>query len=58
MRPKLIIFDCDGMLIDSEVIACRLAAASFTRAGYAISTEELAARFAGLSSRTMRVHVE
>src|SRR4051794_17176410 len=58
MRCKLIIFDCDGVLIDSEVIACRMTAEALTREGYPISTEDVARRFAGLSSRTRQAQVE
>lgn len=45
--PKLVIFDCDGVLVDSEVIANRAMAANLTRHGYAITAEESFARFAG-----------
>ncbi len=58
MHPQLIIFDCDGVLIDSEVIACRVTADALTQAGYAISTEDLVLRFAGHSSRSMYDIVE
>jgi beta-phosphoglucomutase-like phosphatase (HAD superfamily) len=37
IRPDLIIFDCDGVLVDSEVLSCRCL--SDTLAGYGISLE-------------------
>ena len=58
MRPKLIIFDCDGVLIDSEVIACRTTARALTLAGYPISAEDMVDRFAGQSGQTLRVAIE
>lgn len=45
----LVIFDCDGVLVDSEIIASRVDADILTEAGYAISAEEFAHRFAGLT---------
>ena len=36
-RPDLIIFDCDGVLVDSEVLSCRCL--SDTLAGYGISLD-------------------
>jgi HAD superfamily hydrolase (TIGR01509 family) len=44
----LVIFDCDGVLLDSEIIACRADAEAYTRFGYEITTEEVARRFAGM----------
>jgi HAD superfamily hydrolase (TIGR01509 family) len=44
----LVIFDCDGVLLDSELIACRADAEAFTRLGYKITTQEVSARFAGM----------
>src|SRR5437899_8633713 len=37
IRPELIIFDCDGVLVDSEVLSCRCL--SHTLAGYGISLD-------------------
>jgi HAD superfamily hydrolase (TIGR01509 family) len=58
MRRKLIIFDCDGVLIDSEVIACRMMAEALTLEGYPITTEDMVHRFAGLSGKTRAALVE
>lgn len=47
--PDLIIFDCDGVLVDSEIIAARVEAEIISEAGYPITPEDLAARYAGLT---------
>lgn len=44
----LVIFDCDGVLLDSEIIACRADAEAYTSLGYEITTEEVSRRFAGM----------
>jgi HAD superfamily hydrolase (TIGR01509 family) len=56
--PSLVVFDCDGVLIDSEIVVCRLAAEEFTRLGYRVSTEEVISRFAGRPEREMIADVE
>ncbi|MDD3181373.1 MAG: HAD family phosphatase [Alphaproteobacteria bacterium] len=50
MSFDLIIWDCDGCLVDSEVIACAIPAALATASGYPITTEEYIERFAGKSA--------
>lgn len=47
--PELVIFDCDGVLIDSEILYCRIDAEEFTRAGYPITAAEFARKFVGIS---------
>jgi HAD superfamily hydrolase (TIGR01509 family) len=46
----LIIFDCDGVLIDSEIISARVDCEFLRDYGYEITPEELAHRFAGLTT--------
>ena len=48
MRPSLVIFDCDGVLVDSEPIQNRVLAGALTAAGLPMSAEEATAEFAGL----------
>ncbi len=48
-EPKLIIFDCDGVLIDSEVIAARVEVEFLKQNGYEIDAREHAIRFSGLN---------
>jgi HAD superfamily hydrolase (TIGR01509 family) len=45
----LVIFDCDGVLIDSEIIAARVEAEAYSALGYAMSAEAFSARFCGLT---------
>lgn len=54
----LIIFDCDGVLVDSEVISCRVHADVLTRHGYPITAEQVRARFLGRSARDSNLEVE
>ena len=55
---SLVIFDCDGVLIDSEPIACRIEAELLTRAGFPIDAETVIRRFAGKSARDMAAAIE
>ena len=53
LRPgtklRLVIFDCDGVLIDSEPIVNELVAVELTRLGWPMTASECYARFLGLS---------
>ena len=51
MKFRAIIWDCDGVLIDSEILACRVAAEYYTRAGFPLTMSEYIRRFAGRSER-------
>ena len=57
-QPDLVIFDCDGVLVDSEIIAARIEAELITLAGYEISAEELAETYAGLAFKDILMRVE
>ena len=46
--PKLVIFDCDGVLVDTEVIACRVLAEVLCAAGFPVEESEMRA-FVGMS---------
>jgi HAD superfamily hydrolase (TIGR01509 family) len=54
----LIIFDCDGVLVDSEVISCRAHAEVLTRHGYPMSVDQVFDRFLGRSLRQAHLEVE
>ena len=54
----LIIFDCDGVLVDSEVISCRAHAETLTSHGYPITADEVLNRFLGVSDREARLMIE
>lgn len=58
MTPELVIFDCDGVLVDSELISCRVHAETLTRYGYPITPDQVAARFLGRSGREARREIE
>jgi HAD superfamily hydrolase (TIGR01509 family) len=55
---ELVIFDCDGVLVDSEVISCRAHAAVLTRHGYPIDAEQVFHRFLGRSTRQANLEIE
>lgn len=50
---RLVIFDCDGVLVDSEMIVNRVVAEELTRLGWAMTAEESQERFLGLDLGTM-----
>ncbi len=54
----LVVFDCDGVLVDSEPIAARVGAAVLTDLGWAVTPEELIHRFAGCTDEYWRAGVE
>jgi HAD superfamily hydrolase (TIGR01509 family) len=58
LTPELIIFDCDGVLVDSEVISCRAHAEVLTRHGYPITSEQVFDRFLGRSTRQANLEIE
>jgi HAD superfamily hydrolase (TIGR01509 family) len=59
-KPKfdLVIFDCDGVLVDSELISCRAHATTLARHGYAITEDQVLDRFLGVSDREARQIIE
>ncbi len=54
----LVIFDCDGVLIDSEVLVCSVGAEVFTAHGFPITAAEIARRFIGRSAAHMFGEIE
>jgi len=54
----LLIFDCDGVLVDSEVIACRAVSEALHEFGFSLPVDEVAERFLGTSSRDMYAALE
>jgi HAD superfamily hydrolase (TIGR01509 family) len=54
----LVIFDCDGVLVDSESLACVVHADVLSQHGYAITAEQVHDRFLGRSAREARAEVE
>lgn len=49
MAERLLIFDCDGVLVDSEQLANRVLAEVVTEAGLPLDAEEAAAAYIGMT---------
>jgi HAD superfamily hydrolase (TIGR01509 family) len=54
----LVIFDCDGVLVDSERIAVRVDAVVLGRLGWTLSEDEIIERFMGRSEAHMVSEIE
>jgi len=54
----LVIFDCDGVLVDSEIIAARVEADLLTAAGFEISPDEIAETYSGMTFKDIMLKVE
>lgn len=54
----LVIFDCDGVLVDSEVISCQAHADVLSSCGYPITANQVFDRFLGRSSKQATLEVE
>ena len=55
---ELIIFDCDGVLVDSEPISIRVDAAVLAEVGLEMSEQEIIDRFVGRSPSVLRGMIE
>jgi HAD superfamily hydrolase (TIGR01509 family) len=55
---ELIIFDCDGVLVDSERLSIRIDAIFLERIGWPMSEEEIVERWVGRSETDMRTEIE
>ena len=53
-----VVFDCDGVLIDSEIIASRVTAEELTKLGFPLTIEECIQRFTGRPDREMKIELE
>src|SRR6188472_2444409 len=47
MRPELVLFDCDGVLVDSERITVAVEARVLTSLGWPITPDEVVRRWMG-----------
>ena len=54
----LVIFDCDGVLIDSELIGARVEAAALGRVGMPLAEGEILTRFLGMTAEAMYLALE
>jgi beta-phosphoglucomutase-like phosphatase (HAD superfamily) len=55
---ELVIFDCDGVLIDSELLACRAVSEALHAIGHRLSAGAVAERFVGISNQDMYAALE
>lgn len=56
--PSLVIFDCDGVLVDTEPVANRALARVLGECGYEISYEDCRRLFVGRTMQAVQDHVE
>lgn len=54
----LVIFDCDGVLIDSEILWATIEAEALTKSGFPITAMEYASRYAGLTHQVINRRIE
>lgn len=55
--PDLVVFDCDGVLVDSEPISVRVGTAILAELGWTLTEQHFAERFVGCSSEHFRREV-
>ncbi len=53
-----IIFDCDGVLVDSEPVSCKASSTVLQKYGIRISLADMAAAFTGKSEKQMIMEIE
>lgn len=53
----LVIFDCDGVLVDTEPLALRVCAGLGAELGWPLTEEEIIGRFLGRSERAVRAQI-
>jgi HAD superfamily hydrolase (TIGR01509 family) len=54
----LLIFDCDGVLVDSEPLSCRIDAEVLTECGVPFTAEDVARDFTGVSIKDQITRIE
>ncbi|WP_193162697.1 HAD family hydrolase [Microbulbifer hainanensis] len=55
---ELVIFDCDGVLVDSESIVCRILAEEMNKLGMTTTAEELDEQFSGRPAQDCLLEIE
>jgi HAD superfamily hydrolase (TIGR01509 family) len=56
IKPDLIIFDCDGVLVDSEVLSCRCLSEVLARNGINVGVDQALELFLGRSTAAVLEH--
>ena len=54
----LIIFDCDGVLVDSEILAKKVELSVYGEQGFEASLEEFSERFSGMTGSEIMRDIE
>ena len=54
----LILFDCDGVLVDSEIIAAQVESKLLRDSGFDITAEDMCVRFAGMDWKNILLTIE
>jgi HAD superfamily hydrolase (TIGR01509 family) len=57
-RFDLVVFDCDGVLVDSERLSIQLDAVLLKRLGWPMAESEIVERFVGRTDAAMRAEIE
>ena len=55
---QLVIFDCDGVLVDSERLAVRIDVEVFAELGWQLAERDIIERFVGRSDASIRLDIE
>src|SRR5262245_36931264 len=55
---ELVIFDCDGVLVDSERLAVRVDVQVLAKLGWVLTEEEVIERFVGRSDTSIAAEIE
>ena len=55
---RLVIFDCDGVLVDSEALVMHVESRLLTEAGFPVTAREIADEYVGLNAAGMRSKLE
>ena len=58
LKPDLIIFDCDGVLVDSEVLSCRCLSEILAGYGIDLGPDQVLDLFLGRSMTAVREHYQ
>ena len=56
--PELIVFDCDGVLVDSEKLAIKIDQEFLFKLGISMSLEEIVEKFVGKSDQYFQLEIE
>jgi len=54
--PELVIFDCDGVLVDSEALAARVVSQALANYSIVLNPQDVANQFAGYTDDAIRDH--